>query len=48
MRYLARKAAVKDIEILKACKAVVEKLDFMTKESKPKMKETNSWSEEFE
>ena len=46
--YLARKAAVKDLEILKACKVVVEKLDCMMKESKPKMKETNLWSEKFE
>ena len=48
MRYLARKAVVKDLDSLKACKVVVEKLDFMTKESKPNMKETNLWSKEFE
>ena len=47
MRYLARKAAIKDLEVLKACKVVVEKLEFLTKESKPRMKENKLWSEEF-
>ena len=48
MRYLARKAAIKDLEILKAFKVVVEKLEFLTKESKPRMKENKLWNEEFE
>jgi hypothetical protein len=50
LRHLARKTAVNDLEILKACNVVVERMDFMMKELQynAKVKETIIWSEEFE
>ena len=39
---------MRDLEVLKACYAVVEKMDFMIEElQSTKMKETIMWSEEF-
>ena len=49
LRHLARKTAVKNLEILKACNVVVERMDFITKEFQcsAKIKETIIRSEEF-
>ena len=46
IQYLARKTAIKDLEILKACKVVVESLEYLMKEITPSM--NNMWDEAFE
>jgi hypothetical protein len=48
LRYWARKTALKGLEVLKACKVVVETLEFLEKENKPRKTKNGIWDENFE
>ena len=48
LRYWARKTAVKGLEVLKACKVVVETLEVLEKGNKPRKTNIGMWDENFE
>ena len=45
---LTRKLTIKNLEILKACKVVVETFGNLEKENKPKKMKNGIWDENFE
>ena len=47
VRFWARKSAIKSLEVLKACKVVVEKFENLT-DNKPRNPENGNWDENFE